>query len=607
MKRRVKVDAPPEKTKSTFARRRFLLLVAAAALVGVGLRLWVAFDFAAINGGANNMLSPAKVTDMATYIDLADKIVSWSYEGPFYYQPFYYAVFLPPFRILGGGVWPVVLAQILLGGATIWLVGLIGEKLVGRVGGAVAAWLTALSPALMLYAPFHLNETLQAFNLTLLFHLVLIAFEKRKWYWWALCGAVAGVAALTRGNAILLVIPVAALGVHHFVCDKARRREIIVNAAVFAAALLLAELPFVWYNTRITGKLCGPSTAAGEVLALGNTPEAPPGGREPGLPAGPMEYPESWHRMMKLQGEGVSVPRQMWDWFRREPAAFLELQFRKLLLFWDGREIPNNVSLYGEGRESTVLRFLSVGGINFLIFFAVTGALLMLTRLKRGEGGVWLLYGFVVVYWLSIAMFSDLSRFRAPILPLAAVFAGGVAGFLPKKNTLRFDLFAVAALLAGIFVSSFAYEFYRKCCEAAVMRLVRPDGTKIADRDGRIWIFDHGPQTFGGWQGVEAKQGMKLEKHLANKSMPRYGTMRLKVFATRPGVFLTDHGGATLTPGENEVLLGVLPNDGWFAFEILEAPPGTVLAVDLQRDYGRTRIDGEKAPGELVARFSPAL
>ena len=606
MKRRPKIDTPPESRKFTLTRRRFLWLVAAAVLIGAGVRLWVAFDLAGANGGMNNMLSPAKVTDMATYIDLADKIAAGTYSGEFYYQPFYYVVFLPPFRILGGGVWPVVLAQILLGGATIWLAGLIGERIVGRLGGAVAAWLAALSPALMLYVPFHLNETLQTFNLTLLFYLLLLAFEKRKWYWWVLCGGVAGVAALTRGNAILFFIPVVALGVRHFVCDKKRRREIIVNAAVFVAALFLIELPFIWHNTRVTGRLCGPSTAAGEVLALGNTPEAPPGGREQGLPAGPMEYPESWHRMMKLQSEGVSVLRQMWDWFRREPAAFLELQFRKLLLFWDGREIPNNVSLYGEGRESTVLRFFSAIDINFIVLFAVTGALLMLTRLRRGEGGVWLLYGFVVVYWLSIAMFYDLSRFRAPILPLAAVFAGGAVDFLTRqKPNRRRILTAVAAFLAGVFVSVFAYEFYRNNCEAAIMRCVRPDGTSILDRNGKKWVFDHGPQTFGNWQGVAVKPGMKFEKRFVGGIA---GVVRLKVFASQPGAFPTTAGTFELKNGENEVELRLTPDPGgWFAFEIIEAPPGTMLAVDLQRDHGRTRIDGEKAPGELVARFTPAL
>ena len=45
-----------------------------------------------------------------------------------------------------------------------------------------------------------------------------------------------------------------------------------------------------------------------------------------------------------------------------------------------------------------------------------------------------------------------------------------------------------------------------------------------------------------------------------------------------------------------------------FTFSVPGLPPDQVgMAVDFQRDYGRTRINGEKAPGELVARFSPVL
>ena len=375
----------------------------------------------------------------------------------------------------------------------------------------------------------------------------------------------------------------------------------------FAAALLLVELPFIWYNTRVTGHLTGPSTASGAVLALGNTPEAPPGGREPGLPAGPMEYPESWHRMMKLQQEGVSVPRQMWEWFASEPGAFLELQFRKALLFWDAREIPNNVSLYGEGRVSPVLRFLDWGALNPLVLLAVAGALLMLTRLKRGAGGIWLLYGFVVVYWFSIALFYDLSRFRAPILPLAAVFAGGVVWWWGKAAPTRERaLRLAAALLAAVWLTGFSYEFYRDNCEAAVMRLVRPSGTTILDRGGKTWIFDHGPLTFGGWREVPLKSGMTWSKRFASGATA--GTLRLKVFAETPGVLKLDAGDHPLRQGENDLEFPVRAAvDGTFRFTVLAAPADTMLVLDAQRDYGRTRINGEKAPGELVARISPVL
>jgi hypothetical protein len=105
-------------------------------------------------------------------------------------------------------------------------------------------------------------------------------------------------------------------------------------------------------------------------LALGNSPEAPAGGREPDSTAGMMTYPESYHRMM-ANTSGInarSVGRQMWEWFCQDRAAFLELQFRKALLFWDGREIPNNVSLIYDGiGASAVLRYLPIGR-NGLIF-----------------------------------------------------------------------------------------------------------------------------------------------------------------------------------------------------------------------------------------------
>ena len=604
MKRQSVKNAPPGKRGIPHSRRRFWLFLGLLAVLGAVLRLVVAFEFAAIDGGANNMLSPSKVTDMATYIDLARRIASGTYSGEFYYQPFYYAVFLPLIYLLGGGVWTVVVVQCLLGGATVWFAGLSAERLFSRFGALAAAFLVAVSTPLLLYAPFHLNETLQTFNLTLLFYLFLLAAERRSWYWWGGCGAVAGVAVLTRGNALLLLFAPAVWAVKKLICDRERRRSMTVGIAAFVAALLLVELPFIWHNTRVTGKLCGPSTASGAVLALGNTPEAPPGGREPGLPAGPMEYPESWHRMMKLQKQGISVPRQMWNWFREEPAAFLELQFRKILLFWDHREIPNNVSFYGEGAHSLLLSFLPIGRSAVLLTLTLAGALLMLPRLRKKGFGLWLLYGFVTIYWLSIALFYDLSRFRAPILPLAAVLAAVALEYVREKPSREHILRFAAAVLAGLWLCVFSYDTYRNHFESRVMRLVRPDGTKIVDVHGKTWIFDHGPRTFGGWSGIAVKPGMKLEKRFVGGNR---GEARLKVFVDSPGVFLTDCGGTALKPGENDVLLGFLPTDCWFQVTVFEAPPGTMLAVDLQRDYDRTRINGEKAPGELVVRFSPVL
>ncbi|MBS1372372.1 MAG: hypothetical protein HPZ91_20715, partial [Lentisphaeria bacterium] len=342
--------------------RGFLLALGAIAGGALLLRLGVWAELGAANGGHNSVYAPSALTDLATYMKLGREMAAGEYSGVFYYQPFYYAVFLPVCYLLSGGsIGFVIFVQSLLGAGTSYLAGLSAARLAGKTAGYVAAALVAVSTPLLLYAPFHQNETLQAFNLTLLFYLALRACEKWTPGRWAAAGAVAGIAILTRGN-INLFLP----GLVAALAWSGRRRgirwrRIAAGGALFLGFAFLVQLPFAIHNTRLTGKLTGPSTAADAVLALGNSPEAPAGGRSPGLPAGPMEYPEAYGRMMARAAEKVSVPAQMFEWVCREPGAFFELQFRKLLLFWDYREIPNNVSLYGEGESSLILRWLLPG------------------------------------------------------------------------------------------------------------------------------------------------------------------------------------------------------------------------------------------------------
>ena len=95
MKHSPTVKSPPEEGDKLRVRRRFALRLSLIALAGFLLRLYVAWELSRINGGVNNLVCPAVSTDMATYMDLARRIASGSYSGVFYYQPFYYTVFLP--------------------------------------------------------------------------------------------------------------------------------------------------------------------------------------------------------------------------------------------------------------------------------------------------------------------------------------------------------------------------------------------------------------------------------------------------------------------------------------------------------------------------------
>lgn len=597
--------------------RRFLrnlLWIAVAALL---LRLGVSAELAAINGGNNSVFSPSKLSDLATYMQLARDMAAFRYSGEFYYQPFYYAVFLPLlYLVSGASVWFVIVAQALLGAGCCWFAGLAAARIFGRRAGYAAAVLTAISTPLLLYTPFHQNETLQSFNLALLFYLVLRAMEWKRLRFWGGAGVMAGIAILTRGNIWILIPGILLLGGLAGRRCALTWRRIAAGLGLFVGLLIAVQLPFAVHNTRVTGRLSGPSTAADAVLGLGNSPEAPPGGREPGLPAGPMEYPEAWHRMMELSRSGQSVAGQMFDWMCREPAAFFELQFRKLLLFWDYREIPNNVSLYGEGEESWILQLLVFGRSGLLLALALAGILVaVLPRLRfRSALPEWLLLYFIVAYWGATALFYILSRFRAPMVPLAAVAGGAFAAWMirrwrmapeARKHTL---LLGGGALVAAFWLTTSGYEFYRQQCEAAVMRFVRPAGTRIDLGGGKSAWFDYGPLTFGGWQELPLEPGMVLGKRFPLSSAR--AELEWTLLTVSPGKLAVKINGQDQLfrlekPGFSKVRIPVSCPGGMVRIELLAVSGEQRLICDSQRNYRRSSWNGRPLGGEWIMRLYP--
>ncbi len=600
--------------------RGFLLLLGAIAGVAFLLRLGVWAELGAANGGRNAVYFPSVLTDLATYMQLGREMAAGKYSGVFYYQPFYYAVFLPLcYLISGGSIGFVVLVQSLLGGATSYLAGLAAGRMFGKTASLVAAGFVAISTPLLLMTPYHQNETLQAFNLTLLFYLALRGCERWTLPRWTAVGAVAGIAILTRGN-INFYLPI-------LLCAliwAGRKRSIswlkvTAGAALFLGAVLLMQAPFSIHNTRLTGTFTGPSTAADAVLALGNSPEAPAGGRDPELPAGPMEYPEAYQRMMARVGEGVSVPAQMLEWMRREPGAFFELQFRKLLLFWDYREIPNNVSLHGVGggaEESMILRWLLPGRSLPLLALGLAGLFLIGGKaFRRRDVRYWMLIGLIAAYWAATALFYILSRFRAPILPLVAIAAGAFAGWGIRRWKLAPDcrkqllLYGGGGFLAAFWLVSSGYEFYRTNLESSLLRALRPEGT-IVSYGGTPYQLDYGPRTFGGWTLEEMKPGQEISKRFPKFAAK--GEVEWQLLASSAGRIRFLLNGETVIreitqPGLTAIRFPVTPRDDGFTLKIVSFPGECSLLYDRQRNYGRSEWNGMPLPGEWLFRLYKPL
>ncbi|MBE6398659.1 MAG: glycosyltransferase family 39 protein [Lentisphaerae bacterium] len=597
---------------------RLLLLITAVAWI---LRLVAAWEMSRAGGGMNNMFTPPETSDLATYMQLGQECAAGNFPRTFYYQPYYYAVFLAAINWLCGAkmaVYAVILVQSLLSAATVFLTGWCGRKIFSSAAGLVAAGLTAISATLILYVPYHQNETLQTFHLILLLYLTLKAYDADKWQWWLAAGTVTGIAILTRGNIWMLVPAIA-----FFTLKRGKfRKKSWLHLALFLFCMIVVQLPFMIRNSVAEERLCGASTAADAVLAIGNGIDAPAGGREPWERAGAMYYSESYKRMMANASgrNAVSVPEQMWQWFCDDPAGFIELQCRKALLFWDGREIPNNVSLEYDGcRNSFVLQYLAWGHNRVLLALGLAGIFWFLPGIKKEcKRGRWiLLYTFVGIFYLTVVMFYILSRFRAPLLPLLAIFGGGAvcsminAWRYPAPGKVRLTrMTIVLTLLLGILPVNGGYEWYRDM-EPALQRTIHPDGI-IMDLQGKnILHFDYGPQPFGGWQNIPVKKGMVIGKQFA-----RIGTvpaeLRIMMCNYEPVSLVMRINGELRefelpppAPGKNEYKMVMMPMEniynGKVQIEILDISGGELWVVcDHQRDYRRSFLNGRVLPGEWV-------
>ena len=168
-------------------------------MLGLVLRLITASQLVSADSFVRN---PPSVTDMATYQQFSDEILHGKFPDIFYYQPFYYTVFLPFWKgICRSAVWGVVIGQALCSAGVIWFSGLSAAILRGRRCGIIAAFLACFSTLLVFYVPYALIEIQQAFWFTLLFYLTLQGWRRNRWFLWGCAGVILSFAILSRGNA----------------------------------------------------------------------------------------------------------------------------------------------------------------------------------------------------------------------------------------------------------------------------------------------------------------------------------------------------------------------------------------------------------------------
>lgn len=157
----------------------------------------------------------------------------------------------------------------LIGTGTVALTGLIGRRLTGGRAGLIAAGIAAVHPNLWLFDGMVLSETLSLFTVALTLLAAYRFWDRASFRTAAELGTASALAALTRGEALLLVpLVVLPLALMLRGLDVRRRLELAAVGAVVAAFVLT---PWVVHNlTRFHHPVWATSTSVGLALVQGN-------------------------------------------------------------------------------------------------------------------------------------------------------------------------------------------------------------------------------------------------------------------------------------------------------------------------------------------------
>jgi tetratricopeptide (TPR) repeat protein len=407
-------------TRFRTGSRAETFLIPGILLVALALRLIFQWEI------RDHPLSRQLFLDPAFYDRWARSIAAGDWlgrsQGIFYGNPLYPYFLALIYTLFGRSLFIVKVIQSLLGTITCLLLILIGRRVFDRTTGLLAGLLAAL------YAPFIFYEgtiTIASVGLFLSVLSVLwLVSTIPPGYRGALTGGLSwGLRSLARFDATIL----AGLGWLLGHPGRSSRRRRIALALVFAAGVAAVILPVTARNLCVGGRLVVITAHGGETFYGGNNPRAtgiysPAPGVRPGTD---YEHEDFRRLASRRLDRELTLAESSSYWFaraleyiRRHPGQWLRLGLRKLWLFCQPREIPDNRNFHYFRRHSRVLSLP-------LATFAVLGPLtvLGLTVALRTWRRSLLLYLQVMLSTLSVLLFFVSSRYRLPTVPFLILFA----------------------------------------------------------------------------------------------------------------------------------------------------------------------------------------
>jgi 4-amino-4-deoxy-L-arabinose transferase-like glycosyltransferase len=314
------------------------------------------------------------------------------------------------------------IAQAFVGTALVALVGLVALQLWGSVAGLVALGLAAIYLPLILVGGAVMSEPLFDVFMVASLAAVLAHRRSRHRYAWALAaGVLAGLAALTRAQALILLLPLALA-----VWDGRpwRARAALGPPLVLVLAALLTITPWTIRNARELHAFVPISTQFGSALA----------GTYNDLSRADTENPASWHGLRHVPDYAY-----LYDRVRETNEATLERELRSASLryigdhptyvakvaWWNTRRM---LDLGGLRRSRATAATITIDhywadrGILFFWIFAAVALAGAFTAMARRAP--WYVWAMPVLMFLSVVfLVVETPRYRTPIDPFLVLLA----------------------------------------------------------------------------------------------------------------------------------------------------------------------------------------
>jgi Flp pilus assembly protein TadD len=275
-------------------------------------------------------------------------------------------------------------------------------------------------------------------------------------------GAVIGLAGLLRGTAFLLMVPAIVL----VMGMTGNRRTRFIRAFLLLAGGVVVLAPAAIHNSRLAGRMTGPTLNAGVNLFIGNGPEA--NGFYVAVVPGDWRHDPAGRKFMGEQW-GIPTPTlaetdRLWNQEARrsmvtDPLRTVGLWLKKVWLHLQGWEIDQLTPISGWRRAAPILAWLPVP-------YALLIAL--------GLGGLAVRWSDTRIRWWAAALgimvagqsfFFVVSRYRLALVPILCLLA--VAGMMEIGRRNRRAM--IVSVLAGLLTVPWGLESTRDMWRAQAL------------------------------------------------------------------------------------------------------------------------------------------